>query len=272
MSKTLELRFASKKDKNVFYDDFCFAPSRNKERAFGWIYLIGEIRNLEGKCAKFLAVLAKIIEREYYKNTNIKPQDSFRSALQKANLWLLQITKKEKVNLQGNLNFSVLSVLPDMTLNFTKIGGLKTILSRQGEIFNLGEKISSGNMKFSDIIEGKLEQNDKIITFSKNISLILEKERLLKQLASSQKEKEIKSFFKTRKKLFNDFSGLGVIIIIKQQKFFFPSLKISERGAIFKFFEKILPKSPKSKIIIKRLLISFIILGSLLILGFLIFH
>lgn len=272
MSKVLELHFTSKKDKNVFYNNFCFAPSRRKEQPFGRLYLIGEIRNLKGKCSKFLAVLTKIIEKEYYKDTNIKPQESFKMALRKANLWLLHIVKKEKINLQGNLHFSVLAALPDWTLSFAKIGGLKTILARQGEIFNLGEKIASGSIKFSDIIEGKLEQNDKIITFSKNISLTLERERLLKQFVSFQKEKEIKRFFKTYKKLFREFSGLGVIVIVKQQKFFFPPLKISERGSIFKFLEKILPKSPRSKKIIKRLFISFIVLGLLLALGFLIFR
>lgn len=276
MNKILELYFNNyKKDEIVFCENFCFTASRKKENARGGLYLAGEIRHLRGKCQKFLAILAEIIQKEYYQSDFEKPSDCLKSSLQKANLWLSNVLKKEGVNLQGNLGFNVLALTANKELIFAKLGNLKTILSRDEEIFNLGDKIVQGGAKFSNIIEGTLLAGDKIFIFSKDVFLLLEKERLLKRLAQAKKIKEIKKIFSGIKKQLKQFSGLGLIIFVKNQKMHLPSLlslKISEKNLAFRFLEKILPQSPRSKSIVKKILICLLVLAILLPLGWLLFR
>lgn len=276
MPSFLELSFGSKKTaENITAESFCFTAESKKEKSLGSLFVIGEIKNLKGKCLKFLSALAAMIEKSYYQSQGKNPEERFRQALQKANEWIDGIIKKEQVAFSGNLNVTAFAITADMSLLFSKIGNLKTFLAREGKVFNFEEPSPALGVKFCNIISSQLQGGDKILTFSKNVFIFLEKEQLLKEIAREQKIKDIKKFLSSKRKNLKKLPGIGLIAMAKPSRgLFLPSMAsmATFNSPAFRWLEKILPNSPKSRTTIKKILISLLILIIILPLGWLLFR
>ncbi len=283
--KFFEFHFNPKtKKKDAIFDTFCFVPQTKIEESSGCLYLIGELKNVLSKTENFLADIAEIIKEEHYKLPRRSAQDSFRESLEKANEFLALQIRKENVGWLGNLNFAVISLTPDFLINLSKVGGLKVLLLREGEVFNIGENLtiqSSAVKTFPNLIEGELNEGDKILMVTEEAFEVFKNEGIMQNLASAKKAKEIKKIFKEKKKILRKTFGACLLILPEKKRVI---EKVPKKGApllniqkipfltpLFKFPAKILPRSFVLREKLKKSLIALLILTILLFLGYLIF-
>ena len=275
--KVFEFHFNPKNKKiDTIFDSFCFVPETKAERNLGSLYLIGELTNALPKTQNLLTDIAEIIKREYYRFPQREVSESFKESLAKANEFLASEIKKENTIWLGNLGFAVFSLAPDFLINFSKIGNLKILLLREGEVFDIGERINlaaSPTKPFPNIVEGKLTEKDKILAITPEIFEVFDKEGIFQNLVENKKPKQIKKIFKEKKKILRETFGVCLLIILDKKgakKIYFP--KIFFPTPSFKFPQRILPQSPILQEKLKKSLISLLILALLLLLGYLIFR
>lgn len=276
--KVFEFHFNPKNKKvDTIFDTFCFLPETKAEENLGYLYLVGELSNVLPKTKGILIEIAEIIKREYYKFPQREVSDSFKESLEKANEFLASELRKENVNWLGNLRFAAISLAPDFLINFSKVGNLKILLLREGEIFDIGERINfatSSTKPFPNLVEGKLSEKDEILVVTEEVFEVFNKEGILQNLAEIKKPRQIKKIFKEKKKILKKIFG-GCLLIIPEKKgilakkIYFP--KISFPTPSFKFPQRILPQSFLLQEKLKKSLISLLILAILLLLGYLIF-
>ena len=268
--QTFEFLFNPKSPYAV-YDTFCFEPENEKEKKLGNLYIAGEIKNSIPQNRHFLSSLADIIKKEYYRNYDTSPKESFKKSLEKANEFLSSQIKNNEVDWLENLNFIVLAINSSCSLNFAKVGNLKIFLLRSGEILNIGQDVNlrqqAGTYKtFQNIITGTLDSEDKILITTKEIADLLEKEKILEHLTKA-KEKEIKKIFRIERKLFESLFGFCLLISLKSKKR--KVLRISFSKIRFPFLNKLIPQLSRERL--KKSLISILILAILLFLGLFLF-
>lgn len=281
--KVFEFHFNPKSKKaDTIFDSFCFVPETKVERNLGYLYLVGELKNVLPKTKGILAELAEIIKREYYRLPEREASESFKESLVKANEFLASELKKENTVWLGNLNFAAVSLVPGFLINFSKVGNLKILLLRDAEVFDIGERVNfaaSPTQPFPNIVEGELTEKDKILVVTPEVFEVFGRERIFQDLLEVKKPRQIKKIFKEKKKILREVFGVCLLIIpdkkgrvakrIQMVSDWRP--KISLPTPSFKFLQKISPQSFILKEKLKKSLIAILILGLLLLLGYLIF-
>ena len=137
--------------------------------------MVGELRNALPQNFRFLDRLSKLLKEKYYSLTLTAPEKSLKESLRTTNESLEKIAKGGDVSWLGNLSFVVLS-LKNLELNFTKVGDLKILLLREGQVIDVGKKLEFEEIEpyplkiFSNIISGKLTESDKILILTKEVS------------------------------------------------------------------------------------------------------
>ncbi len=255
----------------VVYDTFCFEPENEKEKRLGNLYIAGEIKNSIPQNRHLLSSLTDIIKKEYYRNYDTSPEESFKKSLEKANEFLSSQIKNNEVDWLGNLNLVVLTINYSYSLNLTKVGNLRVFILKNGEVLNIGQDANllqqAGTSKiFQNVITGSLDSEDKILITTKEIADLLEKEKILEYLTKA-KEKEIKKIFKIERKLFESLFGFCLLISLKSKKR--KVLRISFSKIRFPFLKRLIPELSRERF--KKSLISILILAILLFLGSLLF-
>ncbi len=281
-----ELHFnpQNKKEDRIF-DSFVYEPETAPEKKLGSLYIVGEFQKPLPQNSKFLDKLANVIKKEYYAAGLHKScEQSLKEALKKANEFLDKEARKGNVNWLGNLHFAVLN-FKDFILSFTKVGGVKILLSREGEFLDVGHNLEFQQQDpyplkvFGSVATGKLAPDDKIILLTKEMfSVLTEKTNFLSKLRDVSDEKQIKKILKEQKSILSDASGICMLLLCgKEQVSEKVTLKKKRRPILFK-----LPKIPFLKISLsvkapslrvfgknKILLMAFLFL---LAVGFLTFH
>jgi hypothetical protein len=282
--KFLEFHFNPKlaKKKDIVFDTFCFVPETKDEENLGYLYLIGELKNVLPKTQNLLNTLSEIIKREFYKVPSRGAQESFKESLNRANEFLAREIKKENVSWLGNLNFAVISLTSDFSINFSKVGNFKILLLREKEIYNIGESInftSSSAKVFPNVVEGKLREGDKIVVVTREVFEAFEKEGIFQDLAEAKKRREFKKIFQEKKKTLREIFGACLLIIPEKKgilfkKIYFPKISFSLKKLppFSSLLEKISPQSPILQEKLKKGLVAILILAILLFLGWLIFR
>ncbi len=280
-----ELLFNNKrKNKDIVFDSFCFIPQSKPESKLGFLYLAGQIqlpdvqRQTIIETRDLLSQLAEIIQKEYYQTAEQTNQPSseqaLKIALDKTNQFLA-----EKPN--PDLSFTALVVTPELKLFLSKMGSLQILLLRQQEVFNIGQDINLGiqpNKSFPNVIEGQLEETDKVLILSKTVLDFFNEQDLFPKIVKVRTKKYLKGFLKRHKKLFKNLSGLCLFILVKKpKKKVFISLpqfsadKSKVDNLFLKLARKILPHSPALQPKLAKSIFAFIVLIIVLILGLLIF-
>lgn len=263
--KFFEFHFNPKNKKaGIVFDSFCFIPKTKKERNLGYLYLVGELKNVLPKTQGILTELAEIIKKEYYKSPQKGASELFKESLAKANEFLASEIRKENTVWLGNLRFAAISLAPNLLINFSKIGNLKILLLREEEVFDVGERMNfaaSPIRPFPNVVEGNLAEKDKILVVTPEVFQVFEKEGILQNLLEVKKPKGIKKIFKEKKKILKEIFGACLLIIPEKKRVL--SKKI--------YLPKILHLSPVLQEKLKNNLIAILILGLILILGYLIF-
>lgn len=210
--KIFELHFNPKRKQDSIFDSFVYEPESQQENQIGNLYMAGELTRTLPQNYSFLDSLSNIIKNGFY------DKKDFSGALRGANDFLEKETKSGNVNWLGNLNFAVINI-GNSILNFAKVGDVKILLLRQGEVLDIGQNLELQDQEpypmkvFSNTASGKLLAQDKIIILTREVfNVISHNEAILNQLNQVSKEKEIKSIFKFNKDVFSEISGLCLLI------------------------------------------------------------
>lgn len=210
--KVFELHFNPKRRDDRIFDSFIYEPESQQENQLGNLYMAGELAKILPQNEAFLDSLSVVIKNGFY------DKDDFSEALRVANNFLEKETKAGNVNWLGNLNFAVVNI-NNSILNFAKVGDIKILLLRQGEILDISQNLELQDQEpypmkvFSNIASGKLLAQDKIFILTKEIfKTVSQNEVFLKQLDEVNKEKEIKNILKFNKDIFSEIAGLCLLI------------------------------------------------------------
>jgi len=281
--------------KSVF-DSFCFGPENIYEKKLGNLFLVGELKNVLPQNFKFIDNLALFLKKQYY-SAPIKssPETSLKETLKKTNEFLEQFVKNDNVSWLGNLNLAVLNLVSYQKnlweINLTKVGEIVILLLRNGQIIDIGKNLESSEIEpyplkiFSNIVSGKLIEDDIVLVLTKEIFSAFNFNGLLKKIVDIQpfEEKKFREALKEKEEDFLKLSGVCLLCWLKEtssknrnliqpiifhpkyEKFFLsrtfsPILKLIN-------FIKANSKFVSKKLILIFLLIFFLIIGFFLFKG-----
>lgn len=260
--RVFELYFNPKTKEDRIFDSFIYEPENLYEKRLGGLYIVGELTQALPQNSHFLDRLASTIKKEYYSGGLKKSCEmSLRDALKKANEFLEEEARKGNVSWLGNLNFTVLNS-KDFILNFTKVGSIKILLTREEELLNIGENLEFQDINpyplkiFGSIATGKLAPNDKIMILTKDIfSAFGEKGDLLNQFAKSSNERGLNEILKNNREKFSQISGVCLLLIADEEQILKQALtfraerpKFSFRRVFLNPLRKIVSKTPHFKL------------------------
>ncbi len=206
--RVFEFHFNPKSQEDKIFDSFIYESE---------LYMAGELSQALPQNSQFLNNLALTIKREY------RTHSSLGEVLKKANEFLEKEAKAENVSWLGNLNFAVLS-FKDFILNFTKVGNIKILLQREGELLDIGQNLEFQDTEpyplkiFGNIAEGKLAQNDKVIILTKNVfSALTQKGNFFTELSRISDQKELKKLLKINKSILSEISGICLLLMVNEE-------------------------------------------------------
>lgn len=202
--KVFELHFNQKKRNDRIFKSF----------VIGDLCMAGELIGGLPQNSDFLNNLSDSIKNKFHDKAD------FSESLKEANNFLDRETKLGNVNWLGNLNFAVLNIR-DSFLHFTKVGDIKILLLRDGEILDISQNLELQDIEpyplkiFSNIASGKLLAQDKILILTDDIFLTISRnETILDQLSRVTKERELKNIFKLNKQIVSEISGACLLIVL----------------------------------------------------------
>jgi hypothetical protein len=211
--KIFEFHFNPQTKPDLIFDSYCYEPANRQEQKLGSLYIVGELRNAIPQDARLLPNLALLLKREYF--SALTSDSAMKKALKRANDFLAERTKLGSVRWLGNLSVAVLG-FQDFNLNFSKDGKVKVLLLRPGQITDIGKTLESEEFEpyplkiFTNIINGKFLENDKIIVLTEVIFDYFYKTGFLEKLSLAQTPKVVKELFQAR----DDFSTLSGVCFL----------------------------------------------------------
>ena len=167
-----------------------------EEMQLGSLYLVGKISNIPAKKHKnfdfLLNLLASAIKRDFYVNTKKNAIEAMESALQGANIYLADFTKRGHEEWIGNLDFTCLVFLQN-NIYVGQTGNMLVYLLRQDTMTNIAKKFSVPQKNepiktFSNIASGILEEGDKLIIATDDILNIASQQKIKEMNIDSDSE------------------------------------------------------------------------------------
>ncbi|MCG2688446.1 hypothetical protein L6250_02300 [Candidatus Parcubacteria bacterium] len=218
--KIFEFHFNPNHQEDLIFDSFCYEPSSYKEKKLGSLYIVGELKNAIPQNSRLISNLALLLKREYYAASS--PEQGIKKALKKANDFLSDRTKTGNVSWLGNLSLTVIS-LHNFDLNFSKDGNIKMLLLRPGQITDIGRNFEIEEFEpyplkiFTNIVNGRFLENDKVLILTNQVFEIFSKNGLLEKLSLIQDQKGLKEFFRSREKDFVEASGICFLLFLSKE-------------------------------------------------------
>ncbi|MDO8558828.1 MAG: hypothetical protein Q7R84_00650 [bacterium] len=201
--KVFELHFNPRGRKDSVFDSFVYEPD---------LCMAGELTRALPQNGSFLDSISGAIKNEFQTKAN------FSEALKQANIFLDKETKTGNVNWLGNLNFAIINI-KDSILNFTKVGNIRILLLRDGDVLDIGQNLELQDQEpyplkvFSNIASGKLSARDKILIATEEIFHVISKNEIIfNQLSHVTKETELRSIFKSDREALSEISGICLLI------------------------------------------------------------
>lgn len=190
--------------------------SRNiDQKKLGTILGIFEIKDTSDDSAYIVNFLSSVAKKTYFASHQKNPESSFESTLAKVNLSLSEIAKHGNINWVGKIDAVLCSVFENQ-IHFSVSGDAKVLLLRKNKLTEISAGLSpkdeSANplKTFTDISSGKLEDADKLILTTDDISHIFTLDELEKYALSFNNNKFLR-FLKTA--LVNELDIAGTIVI-----------------------------------------------------------
>lgn len=238
MSQVFELYFnprhrpglakQTKLEKDIIFDSFCYEPENIYERRLGGLYILGELKNVLPQNLRLLDKISQVIKEKYYSNYLKSPEEALKESLKSLNDFFAEEIKKDNTSWMGNLGLAIISATlhqkPWVDLNFTKIGDLKILLLREGQVSDIGSKLKLQEIEpyplkvFSNIVSGKIAEGDIIAIFTKDVFDFFQTKNLIQKIAKEQvKDKKIKELLKPEEKELVKISGICLLVQIQPE-------------------------------------------------------
>ena len=182
---------------------FSHEATTAEEMQLGSLYLVGKISGIPVKKHKsfdfLLNLLASAVKRDFYANTKKNVIEAMESALQGANIYLADFTKRGHKEWIGNLDFTCLAFSQN-NIYIGQTGNMLVYLLRQNTITNIAKKFSILQKNepiktFSNIASGTLEEGDKLI-ISTNDILTLVSQQKIKEMNTESGSEEFYDFLR----------------------------------------------------------------------------
>ncbi|MDO8424527.1 MAG: hypothetical protein Q7S70_01130, partial [bacterium] len=213
---------------DLIFDSFCFEPANIYEKRVGSLYMAGILRNTLPQNARFLDHLAKVIRERYYKFTLKTPEKALKESLKSTNEFLEQVAKKGDVSWLGNLSFATLS-LKNFELNFTKVGEIKILLLRKGQIIDIDKRLKFQDLEpyplkvFPNIVSGKLAENDIILILTKDVFNAFQSQNILSKMAETFSDglldgKQIKDLLQKKTAELSKIFGTCLLVYLSEEE------------------------------------------------------
>ena len=115
--------------------------------------------------------------------------------------------------------------LKNFDLNFTKVGAIKILLLRQGQLIDIGKNLEFEDIEpyplkiFGSIVTGKLAEKDIILALTKDVFNFFSSQNLLKEIAKIEpfEEKKLRTILKTREKELLKISGVCLQLFLTKE-------------------------------------------------------
>lgn len=224
-----EFHFNPKNKEDLVFDSFCYEPVNVYEKRMGSLYMMGILKNALPQNFRFLEKLAETIKEKYYKTVSMGPEKSLKESLKKTNEYLEKIAQKGDVSWLGNLSFAVFS-LKNYELNFTRTGEIKIYLIRKGQLIDIDQKLQFEDIEpyplkiFGNIVSGKLQKDDLILTLSKEVSGVFSQEKITNELAkislipfSPETPEKIKDILGAKREQLTKISGPCLMMALTEE-------------------------------------------------------
>jgi len=256
----------SKLERDIIFDSFCYEPENIYEKRLGSLYLVGELKNVLPQNSRFLEKISQVIKEKYYSNYLKSPEEALKESLKFLNEFFSQEVKKDNTSWMGKMSLAIISAAPrkksEAELNFTKIGQLKILLLKQGQISDIGAKLNGQAIEpyplkvFSNILSGKIIEGDTISVFTRDVfSAFAESygkeslENLIQKIAKEKNlnDKKIKEILKPSEKQLIKVSGICLLVQVRPEIRAKSILAFKERVKIFPISQIFLSLSNKIK-------------------------
>src|SRR4030043_1087845 len=191
---------------------FSYEALNVEEANLGNLYLVGKISNLPPKKHKnfdfLLTLLASAIKREFYSDHRRTTIEALESALQSANMYLADFTKRGHKEWLGNLDFACLAFSQN-NIHIGQTGDMLIYIMRKDAISNIARKFTAQKQNdqplktFSNIASGTLEENEKLLITTQDLLEITSNQKikeLLSQSSTEQLYEFIKDYLEGQKK------------------------------------------------------------------------
>lgn len=217
--QVLEFHFNPSIKDDLVFDSFCYEPENIYERRLGSLYMIGELKNALPQNFRLLEKIASVIKKENYYKFQRLNELALKEALKQTNEFLSNEVSKENTNWLGNLNFAIIS-LKNYDLNFTKVGTIKIFLLRGPHIIDIGSKLDLQEIEpyplkiFSNIVSGKLAENDIILALTNEIFPVFKE--IINEITKifPFDEKKLRDILNTKNKELSNVSGACLILVL----------------------------------------------------------
>ena len=183
---------------------FSYEALNVEDAKLGNLYLVGKIHDLPPKKHKnfdfLLALLASAVKREFYADPRKNTLEALESALQSANIYLDDFTKRGHKEWLGNLDFTCLAFSQN-NIHIGQTGNMLVYLLRGQTLSNIAKKFTTPQKPshplktFSNIASGILEENDKLIIATPDILDITPSSKI-KELLSGPSTEQLYEFIK----------------------------------------------------------------------------
>lgn len=223
--RIFEFQFNPKAKTNRFFRVFSFSAPKELED-HGNMYIVGELANALPTNENFLDQLAKLLQKEYYdaEKLNQNAAHRLKNALKKGNAFLADEAKSGNVDWLGNLHLLVLLFVPaaqGYTLYFTKVGGMKLWLARNGSLVDAGKSIDERKKDdesvkvFGNVGSGRVLPEDRVVALTEELFDYFSKENFLQTITQLKEEKQFKNIFKSREKAMSALSGILLFALVE---------------------------------------------------------
>ncbi len=210
----------AKAKEDLIFDSFCYEPENIYEKRLGSLFVVGELKNTLPQNLKFLHNVANFIKKQYFSSpVRFSPETALKESLKKANEFLEGIAKRGDVSWLGNLSLAVFNLTqrqkPGQTaeLNFTKVGAMKILLLRTGQIIDIGKNLEFSEIEpyplkiFGNIVSGKLAEGDILLLLTQDLFSVFSEGQVLSKKKSRKSKKD-------KSKPFQSFSLIEKIALI----------------------------------------------------------
>ncbi|MFA7319629.1 MAG: hypothetical protein WC022_03495 [Parcubacteria group bacterium] len=227
-------------DAKPFIEVFVSEPENIAQQNLGILAGILEITDESEDSSYIVNYLISVIKKEYYSKPKRGVIESFEAALRKANLALAKLAEHENIAWIGHTN-AILLVIDKNNLHLSQSGNASALLLRGKTLTDLSEDPASINppnplKTFTDIVSGRLEEDDKLIITTSAMFDIFSLEEI-KKSALKFSAAEFIQFLKTA--LVNELERAAALVIgIKKEEKILNKMAVPTQGDNFNAFSQ----------------------------------